>query len=239
MLGIISGSAMLPAIGRDIECSAGTPWGAPSSPVWRTRLAGGEVLELARHGEGRSLAPHRINYRANVHALVEAGATALVALHTTGGIDAALAPGDLLVPDQLIDYTWGRETSYAAADAVVHVAFDVPFDAALRARLLTAAREAGCRCHAQGVYGCTQGPRLETVAEIDRMARDGCSVVGMTAMPEAVLARELEIPYASLCLVVNPAAGRGEIDPADMSRIAAASGDQLALLLARCLRGFE
>lgn len=190
---------------REVE----TPFGAPSSPLMVGRWQGKEVVFLARHGERHTIPPHRINYRANLWALKEAGATHIVAIASTGGITERMAPGTLLVPDQLIDYTYGRDHTFFE-ERVVHIPFDHPYDQELRQKLLEAGRAAGIALIDGGCYGCTQGPRLETAAEIERMARDGCDVVGMTGMPEAALARELELPYAALVLVVNWAAGRGE-----------------------------
>ena len=235
MLGILSGSAALDvAVGEALDDPV-APWGTPSSPVRRIRFPRGDALVLARHGEGVHMAPHAINYRANVHALQQAGASAVVALHTVGGIDPALPAGTLLVPDQVIDYTWGREGTYADARAVRHIEFAEPFDGALRRQLLDAAVRLGVPLHDGGTYGCTQGPRLETAAEINRLERDGCAVVGMTAMPEAALARELGLPYASLCVVVNPAAGRGHIAFAEIRRLGQAAARHLTSILDACL----
>jgi 5'-methylthioinosine phosphorylase len=188
-----------------------TPFGEPSGPLWRWPVGHELRFFQHRHGDPHRWLPHEINYRANLWQLRRAGATAVLGLNTVGAIDPALRPGSLVSPDQLIDYTWGRAASFAGHPDVAqpHVEFTTPFAAGLRARLAAAASEADLDLTAGGVYGVTQGPRLETAAEIDRLARDGCTVVGMTAMPEAVLARELGLPYALLCLVVNPAAGRG------------------------------
>jgi purine nucleoside phosphorylase len=185
-----------------------TPFGAPSSPVLAARLGGIAVAGLARHGKSGATAPHRVNYRANLWALREQGADLCMAVNVVGAIDPAFRPGELAVPDQIIDYTWGRESSFAGElDAVVHVDLTEPFDARLRAVLASAIAASGGAAHG-GTYGVTQGPRLETAAEIDRLARDGCAMVGMTAMPEAALARELDMPYAICAIAVNSAAGR-------------------------------
>jgi len=235
LIGIVSGSAGLGARIGDVVAQAEYPWGKPSAPVRRIHFDRGEALVLNRHGEGVRIAPHAINYRANVHALKSAGAEVLVALHTAGGINPGLPAGALLLPDQIVDYTWGRSTTYADDDAVHHIEFAEPFDAVLREKLQAAAARTGIALHPVGVYGCTQGPRLETAAEINRLERDGCDVVGMTAMPEAALARELGIPYASLCVVVNPAAGRGQIEFAEISRLSKAAAHDMTLLLNACL----
>ena len=167
------------------------------------------VVFLARHGYGHTIAPHDINYRANVWALREAGVKALIACSAVGGIRDDLLPGTLVVPDQIIDYTWGRAVSYFSGEdqPVVHIDFSHPYDATLRRRLIEAAQAVGQPLATDGCYGCTQGPRLETVAEVHRYRRDGCDMLGMTAMPEAALARELDLPYAMLAAVANRAAG--------------------------------
>lgn len=188
-----------------------TPYGPPSAEILRGECAGREVLFLARHGHPHRLPPHQVNYRANLWALKQAGAQAIIAVNAVGGIHPAMGSGHLCVAHQIIDYTHGREHTFFEGDIehVTHVDFSYPYDEALRQRLIAALMATGYPFSSHGVYGCTQGPRLETVAEITRMERDGCDMVGMTGMPEAVLARELELPYACLALVVNPAAGKG------------------------------
>ena len=190
---------------------ATTRYGAPSGPVRIGTLAGRRVAFLARHGEGHGVPPHRINYRANLAALQQAGARRVLALNTVGGITAAWGPGVLGCPDQLIDYTWGRISTLCdePGSEVMHVDFGEPYTAALRREVLAAARDAGVAVVDGGCYGATQGPRLETRAEIARMRRDGCDLVGMTGMPEAGLARELGLDYACLAIVANWAAGAG------------------------------
>jgi 5'-methylthioinosine phosphorylase len=189
-----------------------TPYGDPSGPLTHGRLEGVELVFLARHGYGHTIAPHEINYRANLWALQEAEVDGIVSVATVGGIRAEFGPGSLVVPDQLIDYTWGRRSTFfeGPEQPVTHVDFTQPYDEAVRARLARAAGAAGEAVAFGGVYGCTQGPRLETAAEIRGMARDGCDLVGMTGMPEAVLARELALPYAALAVVANHAAGMGD-----------------------------
>jgi 5'-deoxy-5'-methylthioadenosine phosphorylase len=186
-----------------------TPYGEPSAPFTHGSLAGHEAVFFARHGQGQRIPAHRINYRANVWALKSLGIEAVIAVTTVGGIRETLAPGSLAVPDQIVDYTYGREQSYFNEERIVHVDFTGPYDADLRARLIAAGRRAGIAVADGGVYAATQGPRLETAAEIDRLERDGCDMVGMTGMPEAVLARELKIRYAACAVVLNRAAGRG------------------------------
>ncbi|HKM26383.1 MAG TPA: S-methyl-5'-thioinosine phosphorylase [Thiopseudomonas sp.] len=187
-----------------------TPYGAPSAEILRGEYVGREVLFLARHGHPHRIPPHEVNYRANLWALRQAGATHVIAINAVGGITDNLKTGCFCIPDQIIDYTSGREhTLYEGElDHVTHVDFSYPYDEALRKRLIAAVAACGYSCNNSGVYGCTQGPRLETAAEIIRMERDGCDIVGMTGMPETVLARELGLSYACLALVVNPAAGK-------------------------------
>lgn len=188
-----------------------TPWGAPSGPLRIGRLGKARVAFLARHGEGHALPPHRVNYRANLHALHQAGARRVLALNTVGGITDAYGPRVLACPDQLIDYTWGRDSTFWDGEGEpLHVDFGHPYSPRLRGAVLAAARNAGVQVVDGGCYGATQGPRLETNAEIARMRRDGCDLVGMTGMPEAGLARELGLEYACLAIVANWAAGCGD-----------------------------
>ncbi len=188
-----------------------TPYGAPSGPVRVGMYAGRRVAFLARHGEGHSLPPHRINYRANLAALKALGATRVLALNTVGGITGRFGPRVLACPDQLIDYTWGRISTLCEepGSEVLHVDFGDPYTPTLRRDVIEAAARAGVALVDGGCYGATQGPRLETRAEIARMRRDGCDLVGMTGMPEASLARELGLEYACLAIVANWAAGAG------------------------------
>ncbi len=212
-LGIIggSGAASFLSGGQPVPLAAG-PWGECSGLVRRVVISGHEVLLMSRHGEPASPAipPHAVNYRANVWAFHELGIDHLLGINTVGGISPDTACGSLVLPDQLIDYSWGREHTYcgSAEFPLQHAEFTMPFSARLREQLLSAAHRAGISLRPVGTYGVTQGPRLETAAEIDRMERDGCDLVGMTAMPEAGLARELDISYAICCVVVNQAAGR-------------------------------
>lgn len=187
-----------------------TPFGPPSDSVSDLEIGASRVYFLARHGAKHSIAPHEINYRANMAALKQLGVDSIIALNTVGVIPATPAPGSLALPAQLIDYTWGRaQTVHGPGGGdVVHVDFTEPFSASLRKALLDCALQSGLDCFDGGVYACTQGPRLETAAEIDRLERDGAHFVGMTAMPEAVLARELDMDYVCLCLIVNYGAGR-------------------------------
>jgi 5'-methylthioinosine phosphorylase len=188
-----------------------TPYGEPSAALVFGDVAGRRAIFLARHGHGHTIPPHRVNYRANLWALKEQGVTTIMAVASVGGIRGC-APGDLVLPHQLIDYTSGRaQTFFDGGDQqVVHVDFTHPYSERMRALCDMGARRGGIALLDGGVYGAVSGPRLETAAEIDRMERDGATLVGMTGMPEAVLARELGIDYASVCVVVNHAAGRGD-----------------------------
>lgn len=214
MLAIIGGSSLdtLAVLENVRRVDMATPYGAPSGPFVYGRLRQREVIFLARHGEKHQLPPHKINYRANLWALREQQVTDVIAVATVGGIAAQLVAGSVAVPDQILDYTWGRAATFFDGEgaAVTHVDFTQPYHEPLRARLLGAARKAGVAVHAGGTYAATQGPRLETAAEISKLARDGAHMVGMTGMPEAVLARELNLHYAALAVVVNAAAGTGE-----------------------------
>lgn len=188
-----------------------TPYGDPSAPVVLGVIDGREVVFLPRHGPTHTIPPHKINYRANLHALRECGADQVIAINAVGGIRADMTPGRLIIPDQIIDYTWSRVSTYfeEGLTNVTHIDFTHPYCEALRLALITSAAEIGIDVVAEGTYGATQGPRLETIAEIDRLERDGCDLVGMTGMPEAALARELGLCYASIAVSANMGAGRG------------------------------
>ena len=189
-----------------------TPWGRPSDVVVTGQLHGRRLAFLARHGSTHSIAPHQINYRANLHALKALGATRVIGINAVGGIREDMGPRVLVVPDQIIDYTHGRITSFCDGTeaAVRHIDFSEPYSRQMRNDLIDSCRRAGIGVVDEGCYGATQGPRLETRAEITRMKRDGCDLVGMTGMPEAALARELDLDYACLSLVANWAAGCGD-----------------------------
>lgn len=212
-LGIIGGTGLAELEGLQVERreAVSTPWGEPSTNLLHGRLADRPVIFVARHGHDHTIAPHEVNYRANIWALRQAGVEGVIAINAVGGITEAFAPGTLAVPEQLIDYSWGRGHSFfeGSGQPLRHVDFTAPYSAAMRQLLLRAAGNAGLEVRDGGVYAVTQGPRLETAAEIDRLARDGCDMVGMTGMPEAALARELGLEYACCAVVVNRAAGRG------------------------------
>jgi 5'-methylthioinosine phosphorylase len=213
-LALVGGTGLyrLPGLEGVERHAVDTPYGHPSDSVVLGRLAGKRIAFLARHGESHTIPPHRVNYRANVWALHHMGARRVVGINAVGGIRADMGPRVLALPDQIIDYTSERLTSFCdvAGAEVKHIDFSEPYTAALRRELLAAATRAGVAVVDGGCYGATQGPRLETRAEIARMRRDGCDLVGMTGMPEAALARELELEYACIALVANWAAGCGD-----------------------------
>ena len=213
MLAIIGGSGLtrlstLSVAHREV---VRTPYGEPSSALLFGQIAGRDAVFLARHGHGHTIPPHRVNYRANLWALKARGATSVLAVASVGGIRDA-GPGELVLPHQLIDYTHDRPTTFfdGGDQRVVHIDFTHPYSEPLRMKCLQAAKSAGVALTEGGVYGAVSGPRLETIAEIDRMERDGATLVGMTGMPEAALAREVALPYAAIAVVVNHAAGRGD-----------------------------
>ena len=213
MLGIIGGSGLNQLASLEIlrQQIVRTPHGEPSAAVTFGTIQGREVVFLARHGYGNTIPPHEVNYRANIWALHSLNVTDVISVASVGGIHADLAPGTLAVPDQIIDYTHSRASTFftRASHSVTHVDFTRPYCEVMRQRLLKAAATAGEAVRAGGTYAATQGPRLETAAEIDRLERDGADMVGMTGMPEAVLAREIGLCYGAIAVVVNHAAGRG------------------------------
>ena len=213
MLAIIGGSGLTELANLDVSRrqAVHTPYGEPSGPLTFGSIRGVPVMFLARHGYGHTIPPHQVNYRANLWALKEQRAAEIVSVVSVGGIRKDLGPGKIVVPHQIIDYTWGRMNTFFEDEAPVkHIDFTEPYTRALRARLLAAAKKSGEAAADGAVYAATQGPRLESAAEIDRLERDGADIVGMTGMPEAGLAREIELDYAAIAVVVNQAAGRGE-----------------------------
>lgn len=187
-----------------------TPYGAPSCPIVFGEMDGVEVAFLPRHGTAEGIPPHRVNYCANIWALKNVGIEKIIAVGVVGGIHADCTDGSIVVPDQIIDYTHDRESTFfdGGADPVEHIDFTYPYNSALREALINGASSVGAiNVVNTGTYGATRGPRFETAAEIQRMQRDGCTIAGMTGMPEASLAAELKIAYACLAVVVNRAAG--------------------------------
>jgi 5'-methylthioinosine phosphorylase len=218
VLAIIGGSGLSKLGNMEVTQRrvARTPYGEPSGPLTLGRIGTTDVVFLARHGYGHTIAPHEVNYRANLWALKDAGVTDVISVASVGGIRPEFAPGALAVPHQVVDYTWGRRSTYfeGAGAPVNHIDFTEPYSPSVRARILRAAKAAGETIIERGVYAATQGPRLETAAEIDRLERDGADLVGMTGMPEAVLAREISLEYAAIAVVANYAAGRAESERA-------------------------
>lgn len=216
-IGIIGGTTLSRLAGGSVRIeTVATPFGEPSSPYSIAQFHGVELVFLSRHGLEHSIPPHLINYRANLWGMHQLEVEAVIAFATVGGITPAMAPGALAVPDQIIDYTHGRLDTFYDQDFSIdrHIDFTQPYDGGLRRELLAAAEKAGLEAVPRGTYGVMQGPRLETAAEIRRLARDGCDMVGMTGMPEAALARELVLPYACCAVSVNWAAG---LSPAEIS----------------------
>ena len=213
MLAIIGGTGLTQLDNLTITHRkvARTPYGEASGALTFGHINGHEVIFLARHGYGHTIPPHQVNYLANIWALREHQATHIVSVASVGGIHPDLSPGTITIPDQIIDYTYGRKNTYfnSADESVTHVDFTEPYCEKMRQRIISACDTANERYTKQGVYACTQGPRLETAAEINRLERDGATMVGMTGMPEAGLARELDLRYAAIGVVVNHAAGRG------------------------------
>lgn len=244
-IAIIGGSGFSSLAGAPVPAgpAPSTPYGPTSAPIATGNLAGREILFLPRHGVGHRIPPHQVNYRANLWALQQAGAEFVVALAAVGGIGAAFGPRVLAVPDQLIDYTYGREQTYSdgSVEAVVHIDFTQPYCADLRRALLAAGRAAGLDLVDGGTYAATQGPRLETAAEVVRLERDGCDLVGMTGMPEAALARELGLCYACGAFVVNWAAGKadGEILMAEIEANLVRCATAVGLWLAAFAETFD
>ncbi len=214
MFGIIGGTGLaslreLKVLKREL---IRTPYGEPSQPLIFGTLAKHEVVFLARHGSGHTIPPHEINYRANIWALQSVGVTRIISVATVGVIDDEVKPGTICIPDQIIDYTYGRKNTYfdGAGMPVKHIDFTHPYDEPLRKVIIHSAESISKKIVSEGVYATVQGPRLETAAEINRLEKDGANIVGMTGMPEAILAKELNLAYAAICPMVNHAAGRGQ-----------------------------
>jgi 5'-methylthioadenosine phosphorylase len=213
MLAIIGGSGLTTLSCLDVSHRevVRTPYGEPSGALVFGQIGGRPAMFLPRHGYGHTIPPHMVNYRANLWALHHHKASGIISVASVGGIRGDLQPGDIVIPHQIIDYTWGRKATFFEGNGtpVTHVDFTEPYDQSLRCRISEAGKALGIAIKDGGVYAATQGPRLETAAEINRLERDGADLVGMTGMPEAVLARELGVPYAAISVVANHAAGRG------------------------------
>ncbi|WP_372749387.1 S-methyl-5'-thioinosine phosphorylase [Litorivivens sp.] len=240
---IIGGTGLCDWDGAEVLAArvVDTPYGETSAPLRDMRYGGSRFYFLPRHGDGHRLPPHKINYRANIWALQQVGVKAVFAVNAVGGITARCGTGALVVPDQIIDYSWGREHTFFDGNdgRLDHVDFGSPYSDDLRAQLLNAAAKQAMVLVEDGCYACTQGPRLETAAEVQKLLRDGADVVGMTGMPEAALARELGLDYASLCLVVNPAAGLSDepITMADIQKVIDSGMQSVKNLLAATVSG--
>lgn len=234
-LAVIGGTGMntWPGFEATDRLPGDTVWGAPSAPLERGRFADTPVTFLARHGQGHHIPPHRINFRANLQALADAGVKRVIAAAAVGSMTAEVPPGAIALPEDCIDYTWGRAHSYSDSPdtELQHIGFTEPFSP-LRERLVALAAAGDIALHPGGVLAVTQGPRLETAAEVRRLQRDGCNLVGMTTMPEAALARELGLEYAVVAVSVNWAAGIGTGDiHGEIERYAAEGMDRLRSLL--------
>jgi 5'-methylthioinosine phosphorylase len=241
-LAIIGGTGLsqladLKIIKRDVIA---TPYSKPSTDFITGELNGKEVIFLARHGNPHSIPPHKINYCANIWGLKQLGVENIIAVAAVGGITPEMVPAHIAIPDQIIDYSYGRKHTFFEDpnDPVTHIDFSYPYSQALRSRLIHAAKQAGIAVSPIGTYGCTQGPRLETAAEIKRMEQDGCDLVGMTGMPEAALARELGIDYAAVCVIANWGAGKiqGEITMAEIEQNLHKGMANAAALLRACVK---
>lgn len=215
-----TGLSVLGGVHWSGEESLETEYGIPSAPLKTGQAGDLDLVFLPRHGSNHRLAPHLINYRANISALKTIGVTHIIAVNAVGGLSPHLPPESVAIPNQIIDYSYGREMTFfdGVSAPLQHIDFTEPYSESLRQRLLSAAKAESVICAGGGVYGSTQGPRLETAAEIKRLQRDGCDLVGMTGMPEAALAKELNLQYASICLVVNWGAGMTD-QPITMNQI--------------------
>jgi 5'-deoxy-5'-methylthioadenosine phosphorylase len=214
MLAIIGGTGLTKLSNLEITHRQviRTPYGEPSGALTFGSVQGQSVVFIARHGYGHTIPPHEVNYRANLWALQAQGVKAIIAVNSVGGIHTDLKPGVIVLPDQIVDYTHGRKHTFFEGNEtpVTHIDFTHPYSESLRWRIMSAAKSVNESIIHTGVYAATQGPRLETAAEINRLERDGAAMVGMTGMPEAGLARELNLEYATIAVVANHAAGRGD-----------------------------
>ena len=213
-IGVIGGSGLGKIENLDVTHRemVNTPYGSPSCPVAFGGMGDEEIIFIPRHGIGHTISPHEINYRANIYAMKQLGVAHVIAINAVGGITDNMTPVKLVFPHQIIDYTYSRKHTFydKNAESVVHIDFSYPYDERLRKILAESARKLSIDYETEAIYGATQGPRLETAAEIERLERDGCDIVGMTGMPEAALAREMKMSYASCSVVVNKAAGKSD-----------------------------
>jgi len=211
-IAIIGGTGLASLEGVEIHETkkVDTPYGNPSSALNFGCFGEKEIIFLPRHGNPHVIPPHKVNYRANIHALKENSAENIIAVNAVGGITSEMSPGRIVIPEQIIDYTHDRNQTFCEdnLNQVTHIDFTNPYSAVLRKQLTETSIISDLNVFVGGVYAATQGPRLETTAEIRKLEKDGCDIVGMTGMPEAALARELNINYVCLSLVVNWAAGK-------------------------------
>ena len=239
-LAVIGGTGALDLFQARSSASLTTPFGPPSERPRQVTIEGHEIWFLARHGDPHRIPPHKVNYRANIHALKTLGVDSILAINAVGGISASLAAGALLVPDQLIDHTWGRAQTFSDGGSAPlrHIDFTNPFAGPLRDALCAAAENAGPAVTDGGCVAVTQGPRLETAAEVNRLAAEGSDAVGMTSMPEAALAREAGMDYASLCVVANAGAGleQGPITEDDIHRVLQAAMKQVQSVIVQLVK---
>ncbi len=245
-IGLIGSAALLHYAHLEIlqPVAITTPYGEPSSLLTHGLLQGKDVVLLIRNGEAGSIPPHKINYRANIWALHDAGVKHIFAFAPVNSIRADLIPGSLVLPDQLIDYTYAREHTFFDNnfDSTRHIDFRYPYSAMLREMIINTASDMNITINDEAVYGVCQGPRLATLAEINRLERDGCDVVGMSAMPETILARELAMEYASICFVTHKAAGRRasiQVTQDEMGAVLMHSSNQLRALMEQVILRFN
>jgi 5'-methylthioadenosine phosphorylase len=230
-IAIIGGTGFKNLFENARQLRLGTPYGI-APPLFIGSIDGQEVIYLQRHGPGHCLPPHRINYRANVYALYEMGVERIIAINAVGAINSDFKPGDIVVPHDFVDFTKLRFTTFYDETPVTHVDFSQPYCPEMRKLLIKIARELGLRLWDKAVLVCTEGPRFETPAEIEMFRRLGCDVVGMTGIPEAVFARELEICYAAVCFVSNMAAGiQEQLTPLEVSKVSEQIMPKLGQLL--------
>lgn len=243
-IAIIGGTALstLPNIDIQETRAIHTPYGDPSDLLTIAKFAEKEIIFLPRHGSSHTIPPHKINYRANIHALKQHAIKNIIAVNAVGGITAEMYPGRIVIPNQIIDYTYAREhTFYADSLAQLkHIDFTHPYSHALNKQLTMLDSIKTMEVFLGGVYATTQGPRIETAAEIKKLEKDGCDIVGMTGMPEAALAKELDMQYISLCLVVNWAAGKAdqEITMAMIEKNLITGTDKIQLILEQFIANY-
>ena len=243
-IGIIGGSGFTALSSLQVQYTdeVTTPYGKPSSPLTVGYIDGHQIVFIARHGLDHGVAPHQINYRANLWALKNTGVQVVLATATVGGIDSACHPGKILIPDQILDYTHSREHTFSPLNGdLFHIDFTQPYCESLRQLLITTSGQLGMDVVSHATYAATQGPRFESAAEVARYERDGAQVVGMTGMPETSLAREIGLCYATVALVVNYAAGRREklINTDEIKHAYQHSADQVTKLLAATIAGLK